>query len=98
MRIYISGPITGTKDYKERFARAEKALTEIGYVVINPARVNAQLPEGTTHEEYMRTSLLMLDMCDAVFMLDGWQDSKGCNIEFKYACEKKHAIFFEGGR
>ena len=39
--IYISGPITGTSDYMERFEKAEKELIENGYSVINPAEVNA---------------------------------------------------------
>ena len=39
--IYISGPITGTSDYMERFEKAEKELIENGYSVINPAKVNA---------------------------------------------------------
>ena len=52
MKIYISGAITGTDDYMERFAKAEKELTEQGYSVINPAKVNAQLPEDTSYEEY----------------------------------------------
>ena len=43
--IYISGPITGTPDYMERFEKAEKELTENGYSVINPAKVNAMLPQ-----------------------------------------------------
>lgn len=30
-RIYISCAITGTDDYMERFAKAEKELTEQGY-------------------------------------------------------------------
>ena len=29
--IYISGPITGTSDYMERFEKAEKELIENGY-------------------------------------------------------------------
>ena len=44
--IYISGPITGTSDYMKRFEKAEKELTENGYSVINPAKVNAMLPEA----------------------------------------------------
>ena len=51
MKIYISGAITGIDDYMERFAKAEKKLTEQGYSVVNPAKVNAQLPEDTTYEE-----------------------------------------------
>ena len=38
MKIYISGAISGTKDYMERFARAEKELTEKGWSVVNPAK------------------------------------------------------------
>ena len=43
-RIYISGPVTGTKDYKERFARAEGYLSGMGFSVVNPPKVNAALP------------------------------------------------------
>ena len=50
MKIYISGAITGTDDYMERFVKAEKELTENGYSAINPAKVNAQLPEDTSYE------------------------------------------------
>ena len=52
IKIYISGKITGTTDYIQRFERAEKALSK--YIVINPAKVNAQLPIETTWEEYMQ--------------------------------------------
>ena len=74
MKIYISGAISGTDDYMERFAKAEKELTEQGYSVVNPAKVNAQLPEDTSYEEYMEMSFCMLDMCDGIYML------KGCRV------------------
>ncbi len=35
-------------DYMERFEKAEKELIENGYSVINPAKVNAMLPEDAT--------------------------------------------------
>lgn len=99
MKVYISGPITGTDDYMERFARAERFLHAAGYNdVINPVKVIAQLPEGITHEECMKVSVAMLDMCEAVFMLEGWRESKGCGIEFEYACEHGITIAFEGGK
>lgn len=82
-KVYISGAITGTKDYMERFAQAEKELTERGYSVINPAKVNAQLPDDTTYEEYMKMSLAMLDMCDYICMLDGWEKSNGACLEYQ---------------
>ncbi len=47
MKLYISGPITGTDDYMERFAAAQKELEEEGWTVINPALVNSNLPKDT---------------------------------------------------
>lgn len=85
MKVYISGPITGTNDYMKRFAKVEKELTGQGFSVINPAKVNAQLPEDTSYEEYMKMSLCMIDMCDAIYMMDGWSRSCGANREYGYA-------------
>lgn len=95
MKKYISGAITGTDDYMERFAKAEKELTEQGYSVVNPAKVNAQLPEDTTYEEYMKMSFCMLDMCDSIYMLNGWSKSFGANREYGYAMDKDKTIIYE---
>lgn len=93
MRIYISGPITGTEGYRERFEAAEKMINAAGYVAINPEKVNRQLPV-VEHKDYMLTSIAMLQMCDAVLMLPGWKESRGCVMEFEYAYEHSIHIFF----
>lgn len=94
-RIYLSGAITGTTDYLDRFENAEKELTEKGYVVINPAKVNAMMPVETTYEEYMKMSMTMLDMCDYIYMLKGWQQSRGANREYGYALGTDKVIMME---
>lgn len=83
--IYISGPITGTSDYMERFEKAEKELIENGYSVINPAKVNAMLPEDATWEEYIKVSLTLLSICTGVYMMPGWRESRGAVLEFMQA-------------
>ena len=83
--IYLSGPITGTDDYMKRFAEAEYKLTEKGYTVINPARVNGELPHGMTHTDYMYMSFAMIDLCEEIYMMKGWQKSKGAIQEWHYA-------------
>lgn len=95
MKIYISGAITDTNDYMERFAKAEKELTERGYSVVNPAKVNAQLPEDTGYEDYMNMCFCMLDMCIAIYMLDGFEKSCGANRELGYALAKDMIIMYE---
>ena len=95
MKIYISGAISNTDDFMERFAKAENELTENGYSAINPAKVNAQLPKDTTYEEYMKMSFCMLDTCDAIYMLKGWRKSFGANREYSYALAKDMIIMYE---
>lgn len=97
MKIYISGPITGTEDYMERFARAEELLHAEGHAAVNPAKVGAQLPEETTHGEYMKLSIAMLGMCEAAFVMEGWERSKGCREEIRHALRNGIRVVFERG-
>lgn len=95
MRIYISGAITGTDDYMDRFTKAEKRLTEEGHAVYNPAHANSYMPEGTGYEEYMKISFCLLEMAEAIYMLKGWENSKGANREYGYALGREMEIFME---
>ena len=97
MKIYISGSISNNHNYKEDFERAEDYIFNNmpNAEVINPALVNGFLPKSTTHEEYMKMSFCMLDMADAVFMIDGWQKSCGASQEYGYALAKYKMILFE---
>lgn len=88
MRVYISGPITGHDDYLEKFEEAEMHLFDKGYGVVNPAALNAVMPHNATHEEYMNICMELIDMYDAIYMLDGWQQSTGANREYGYALAK----------
>lgn len=94
-KIYISGAITGTNDYMKRFAQAQVELMKLGYSVVNPTTVNAMLPKDTTWEEYMKMSMTMLEMCDGIYMLDGWEKSKGANMELKKAMELGLKIYHQ---
>lgn len=84
-RVYISGKINGTTDFMERFARAEEKLKSEGYAVLNPTYANSYMPEDTTWEECMKVSITLLSMADAIYMLNGWEDSKGACFEYEYA-------------
>lgn len=88
MKYYISGGITGIENYMETFKKAEEHLIAQGHSVINPAKVNANLPTDTTYEQYMKMCYCMLDMCEGIYMLKDWENSRGANREMGYAIAK----------
>jgi len=91
MKIYIAGPITGTDDFKERFAAAEQHLIDQGAKPMNPA----VLPPGYAWGEYMHICFSMIDVCDAVYFLDNWKDSQGALREFEYASSRGKQLLYE---
>ena len=94
MRIYISGPITNTPDYISNFSVAEQKLKSEypNAEIINPTVLD-KLP--LEYDEYMKLDLMLLDMCDAIYMMNGWEKSKGACIEFGYATAKELIILSE---
>lgn len=95
MKIFISGPVTGTTDYMERFGNAQKYLESLGHSAINPVLVTSNLPEDTTQKEYLSLDLTMLCMCDAIYMLKGYGESKGALAELATAKSIGCEIFYE---
>lgn len=82
MIVYISGKITGNENYKADFENAEKWLVENGYTPINPARL--EIP-NLTYQQYMVLDYELIKFSDGIFMLGGWQGSKGACAELSYA-------------
>lgn len=93
--IYISGKITGTEDYKERFAKAEENLKAKGYVnIINPVKLCSDIPDGSEWEQFMKKCISRL-LCDEVFFMKGWDKSRGAVCEWQVAEMLKLSITYE---
>lgn len=89
-RIYLSGPITGVPDYLERFEEAETKVQLMGYAPINPAKMNHCIPDmaSFSHEEYMSICLELLRHVDGIYMMKGWENSKGAKMELTQVLER----------
>ena len=93
MKIYIAGKITGDKNYKSKFKRAEKLLRSLGHSVMNPAWIAPS--DDFTWTDYMQISGMMQARCNAVYFLKDWKDSEGAKIEFKRCHQLNQTAFFE---
>jgi len=84
-KVYISGPITGKdeKEYKNDFNSTELWLTGLGYDVVNP--VSDGIVEGWGWSDYMRRDIKQLCSCDYIYFIKGWENSKGCCLEYNIA-------------
>lgn len=85
--IYLSGKMRGLPDYgRGNFKIAENMLKQLGFQVINPAL----LPTGLKEHSYMPICTAMIDACDILVLIDGWENSKGSIAEAAYAeCQGK---------
>ena len=84
MLVYISGQITGKEDYYNDFRKAELWLKLNDHKVLNPARLIDIFP-NLEYAHLMAIDYKLIELCDAIFMLDGWQNSKGACAELSYA-------------
>lgn len=81
MKVYISGPMTGYKDFnRPRFNAAATELRAAGIDVVNPAEHGEDGPEKEW-AEYLRADLILLLDCQGIAMLPGWGTSRGAVLE-----------------
>ena len=98
--IYISGKITGTEDYEERFRKAEMELMSRGFIVLNPVRTGKWLerylaPKIPTWVEYMKQDIKAMMSADCIYMLKGYRESKGARLELFLAKVLQYEIIYE---
>ena len=79
-RVYLSGPMSGMQELNyPAFNAVANDLRSKGIHVENPAENSP--PSCGTWQGWMRLALLQLARCDAIYMLPGWENSRGAKVE-----------------
>lgn len=85
--VYVSGPMTGLPDFNfPAFNAAAASLRAKGHQVVNPAELDVQdAGKPMQWSDYLRRDIRALMDCEAIYMLDGWANSKGARLEHHIA-------------
>lgn len=98
--IYIAGPMAGIEHNNvEAFDTAARKLSSEGWFVINPAdfdQVFGCNPEGKLLAAVCESERAAIPHLDAIYLLKGWQNSKGARRELFVALEHNLMVFVEG--
>lgn len=98
-QTYISGPISGrdSEEAEEHFDRVKDHLLNEGRLVLSPfvSGLRYIQKKDYTWSDWMRAAIVDMMHCDTIFMLNGWEDSRGASIEYKLALELGFNIQFE---
>lgn len=87
LNIYVAGPITGQRDtVPQRFMQGDTEVRALGYNPVNPIEVNGwqDLGDGDLPENwrlYLRRDIHTLAECDGIYLLRGWENSRGARLE-----------------
>jgi hypothetical protein len=101
--VYVAGPITGRKNMnKAAFSRAmrgiHRVLTRWSVVVphdlYRPSGA-ARLCPGLSWCEAMAALLPIVERADLVYMLTGWETSRGASREYAHALSRGIPILIE---
>lgn len=96
--IYISGKISDETREKElenlkRFAEKTAELKQMGWEVFNPGELECP---GWVWEQYLARDLKFIhDHHPALYMMCGWEDSRGARLEHQTALLLELNIAYE---
>ena len=100
-RIYIAGPMTGVPRFnRPKFEEAARILRDHGWTVESPVEIAAAFGSDNTIvttpgmlDAVIEAELAALAKCDAIYLLPGWEDSRGAKRELWLALDKGLEVF-----
>lgn len=89
MKLMISQPMRGKTEQQIREERVElvKQLEKEGYEVVDTIFAEETPKDCDTALYYLSKSIDAMSKVDGLVFMPGWQDARGCRIEFQVALE-----------
>ena len=102
-RIYIAGPMTGVPKFnRPKFEEAARILRAHGWTVESPVEIadafgsqNTIVTTPGLLDTVIDEALAELAKCDAIYLLTGWENSRGAKTELLLALEKGMDVITE---
>ena len=97
--IYIAGPMSGLPDNNfSKFFDAEARLMSDGWDPINPSRFSGifgERPKEKMLDACCAAERAAIPHCDAIYLLKGWENSKGAKRELAVALQHNLEVIVE---
>jgi hypothetical protein len=108
MKIYCAGPMRGYDNYNfPAFDATSNFIRGLGHVAVNPADLD-RVHEGWVDyppddmvididlkKRCMTRDLLAIMECDAIYLMQGWEKSKGAQAELALAKFLGLSVYYE---
>lgn len=106
MRIYLAGPMRGYVDNNfPAFHEAADRYRKVGFEVVSPAEMDLAIDPDAANVDldtanrnfafYMTRDLPAVLECDAIVLLEGWEDSVGALTEAYVAWNTRKDVFVD---
>lgn len=96
-RIYVAHPYGGKP---ENNANAEKIINKLvdrygsDIVFVSPLHALGHMYNKVDYLKGIEMCLALLETCHELWLCPGWEDSRGCNIEYGFAKGRGIPIYF----
>lgn len=105
MKAMLSQPMAGKTDEEivETRERAIKALTEMGYDIVNTLFTDEWYSKESMKDRgvvnipicFLAKSIENMSLCNAAYFCKGWENTRGCVIEHEVAQKYGLTIIYE---